>query len=94
VEVLHTTAGFLGYDLPLGDLDFYANGGTHQSGCSTDINCSHVYSYAFYQESVEAPSKKGPQFVGTACETYEDAFYLECKGERDAIFGGPEVKTG
>ncbi|MEE5218308.1 hypothetical protein V2M17_10675, partial [Streptococcus pneumoniae] len=48
VEVLHTTAGFLGYDDPLGHIDFYPNGGSFQNGCGMDISCSHIFGVAFY----------------------------------------------
>ncbi|XP_026319797.1 pancreatic triacylglycerol lipase-like [Hyposmocoma kahamanoa] len=81
VEVLHATAGSFGYDYPLGDLDFYPNGGSQQSGC------------AFYAESLEAEVNDGNKFVGTACETYEEAIELQCFGDRNATFGGTDVKT-
>ncbi|CAG9796752.1 unnamed protein product [Diatraea saccharalis] len=93
VEVLHATAGFLGYDYPLGDIDFYPNGGSIQNGCGIDISCSHVFSIAFYSESVIAPSRNANDFVGTACESYEQAISMSCQGPRDAVFGGPGVKT-
>jgi pancreatic triacylglycerol lipase len=37
VDVIHTCAGLLGYDLPIGQVDFYPNGGDHiQPGCGFD----------------------------------------------------------
>ncbi|KAI8438259.1 hypothetical protein MSG28_010858 [Choristoneura fumiferana] len=93
VEVLHTTSGILGYDYPVGDIDFYPNGGTFQNGCATDSSCSHIYSYVFYAESLNAAGTGGAQFVGTACDSYEDAIAMACNGERDATFGGLAVKT-
>jgi Lipase len=37
VDVIHTCAGLLGYDLPIGHVDFYPNGGDHvQPGCGFD----------------------------------------------------------
>ncbi|XP_030022463.2 pancreatic triacylglycerol lipase [Manduca sexta] len=92
VEVLHTTAGNLGYDYPLGDLDFYPNGGSEQMGCGSDISCSHTYAYAFYAESLTSEINNGNAFVGTACESYEQAIVLACSGDRDATFGGSEPK--
>ncbi|CAH2050167.1 unnamed protein product, partial [Iphiclides podalirius] len=94
VEVLHTTAGLYGYDKPLGDVDFYANGGQYQSGCGSDVSCSHIYAYAFYAESISTEVTNGNKFVGTACVDYESALNLRCTGPRDAIFGGSAVKTG
>ncbi|XP_014362891.2 pancreatic triacylglycerol lipase-like [Papilio machaon] len=93
VEVLHTTAGLKGYDYPLGDLDFYSNGGQAQSGCGTDVSCSHIYSYVFYAESITAEIVAGRRFVGTACQDYETAMNLQCTGPRDSIFGGSATKT-
>ncbi|CAH1639587.1 unnamed protein product [Spodoptera littoralis] len=92
VEVLHATAGVLGYDYPLGDLDFYPNGGTYQTGCGADISCSHILSYAFYAESLTAVG--GSQFVATACESYEEAVSQTCSGDKGVVFGGIGDKTG
>lgn len=94
VEVIHTTGGILGYDYPLGDLDFYPNGGSFQNGCGTDVSCSHIYSYAFYAESITQTVNGGNRFVGTKCESYEDATLMLCSGDRDAVFGGTETKEG
>lgn len=94
VEVLHATAGITGYDYPLGHLDFYPNGGSYQNGCGTDASCSHIYGYAFYAESLTAEVTDGPKFVGTACESYEDAIVLRCSGDRDVVFGGTASKEG
>ncbi|XP_053618388.1 pancreatic triacylglycerol lipase-like [Plodia interpunctella] len=93
VEVLHTTSGVLGYDYPLGDLDFYPNGGAYQNGCFVDVACSHIYSYAFYSESITREVNGGNEFIGTECEDYESARALSCEGERDISFGGTEPKT-
>lgn len=90
---MHTTSGVLGYDYPVGDIDFYPNGGTFQNGCATDSSCSHIYSYVFYAESINAEATGAAQFVGTACDSYEDAIVMACNGARDAVFGGLAVKT-
>ncbi|CAH0592303.1 unnamed protein product [Chrysodeixis includens] len=93
VEVLHATSGILGYDYPLGDIDFYPNGGTYQFGCGIDTSCSLTYGIAFYAESItRSPSANA--FVGTKCENYEEAIAQDCSGERDAVFGGLESKAG
>ncbi|XP_049880939.1 pancreatic triacylglycerol lipase-like [Pectinophora gossypiella] len=93
VEVVHATSGTMGYDYPLGDLDFYPNGGNNQVHCGTDDSCSHIFSYAFYAESLTAEVNGGNKFVGTKCEDYEQARALHCDGDRDATFGGTETKT-
>ncbi|XP_047985216.1 pancreatic triacylglycerol lipase-like [Leguminivora glycinivorella] len=95
VEVLHATSGILGYDYPLGTIDFYPNGGVYQNGCGTDASCSHIYAYAFYAESLAAElnSNTNNQFVGTACDSYEQAIANICSGARDVTFGGTAVKT-
>ncbi|XP_063825810.1 pancreatic triacylglycerol lipase-like [Ostrinia nubilalis] len=93
VEVLHTTAGLLGYDHPLGDLDFYPNGGSFQPGCATDVSCSHTYSYAFYAESLTSQINGGAKFIGTKCDSYSQAITLSCSGARDVTFGGTASKT-
>ncbi|XP_059048083.1 pancreatic triacylglycerol lipase-like [Achroia grisella] len=94
VEVLHTTAGVYGYDYPLGDIDFYPNGGAFQNGCGSDRTCSHTLAYAFYAESFTSQEEGANEFVGTACTNYESAIASTCDGQRDAIFGGRRDKSG
>lgn len=36
VDVIHTNCGGLGQVLPIGTVDFYANGGITQSGCEKE----------------------------------------------------------
>ncbi|CAH0405502.1 unnamed protein product [Chilo suppressalis] len=93
VEVLHTTAGIQGYDLPLGHIDFYPNGGSQQIGCGMDVSCSHVYGVAFYAESIVAPNRGTPNFVGTACDSHQQAMTMRCTGANNVNFGGAAVKT-
>lgn len=92
VEVLHATAGVLGYDYPLGDLDFYPNGGSSQIFCGSDTTCSHMLGYIFYAESIS--TEGGSRFVGTACASYEEAIAQSCTGEKGVVFGGLGDKTG
>ncbi|CAH0404071.1 unnamed protein product [Chilo suppressalis] len=40
-EVIHTNAGALGYMSPLGQVDFYPNGGANMPGCDTN-ECDHA----------------------------------------------------
>ena len=44
VEAIHTSTAFLGYKDPLGDYDFYINGGKTQPGCKKSLDfgsCCH-----------------------------------------------------
>lgn len=36
VDVIHTDAGYYGFQMPLGTVDFYPNGGGIQPGCGSD----------------------------------------------------------
>lgn len=36
VDIIHTDAGFYGFKMPLGTVDFYPNGGGTQPGCGSD----------------------------------------------------------
>ncbi|KZC05204.1 Pancreatic lipase-related protein 2 [Dufourea novaeangliae] len=57
VQVVHTCAGLLGMDSAVGTSDFYANGGSSQPGCSSDLlgSCAHGRSYEYFSESVTNP---------------------------------------
>lgn len=61
VDIIHTNCGVLGQMMPIGTVDFYANGGITQPGCDrTSANkynkywyfCSHERAYKFYAESI------------------------------------------
>ncbi|KAG7310884.1 hypothetical protein JYU34_003716 [Plutella xylostella] len=93
VEVLHTTAGIIGYDRPMGHMDFYPNAGSFQNGCGSDSACSHQLAYVYYAESLTAEVEEGNRFWGTKCESYEDAVLLQCNGEKDNYFGGRALKN-
>ena len=49
VEVLHSNFKGLGFNYPLGSLDFYINGGNYQPGCENSLTeitahyCSHLF---------------------------------------------------
>lgn len=72
VEVLHTSIGMLGIAEPIGDTDFYLNGGTSQPGCEDNDICDHIHALMFYLESVNTRD-----FIGIKCESYE----LMAKGQ-------------
>uniref|UniRef100_A0A336LZ86 CSON008726 protein n=1 Tax=Culicoides sonorensis TaxID=179676 RepID=A0A336LZ86_CULSO len=59
VQVIHTTAGCLGFDLNIGRLDFYPNYRKHthkMPGCGADLlwHCSHSRSYQYFAESINS----------------------------------------
>jgi phosphatidic acid-selective phospholipase A1 len=46
VEVVHTSGGYLGYRDPIGQVDFFPNGGTWpQPGCYMDFVGKFFYYY-------------------------------------------------
>ncbi|XP_050053058.1 pancreatic lipase-related protein 2-like [Aphis gossypii] len=65
VDVLHTNIGLKGKISPLGHLDFYANNGCKQPGC-TDTSCSHVRAVEYFAESINT---KKP-FMAVKCLSY------------------------
>jgi len=76
VEVIHTSAGDLGFIQPLADVDFYPNGGQLQSGCYRNLVkrdwfsvCSHQRSYEFYIESI---SNSNSQFLALQCKSFDE----------------------
>ena len=47
VQIIHTCSGYLGYYLPAGTSDFYANDGRHQPGCGIDLSgTEHTTEYS------------------------------------------------
>ncbi|XP_015584844.1 pancreatic triacylglycerol lipase [Cephus cinctus] len=90
VQVIHTNAGALGYSDPIGDVDFYPNGGRKQAGCVVEwIATSHSRSYRFFAESIN--SKTG--FVATQCESYSKFTSGGCRGNKKEMMGGPKPTT-
>ncbi|KAF2897747.1 hypothetical protein ILUMI_08429 [Ignelater luminosus] len=70
VDVIHTNEGLLGYLGSCGQVDFFPNCGTHQSGClqtgndtkpgdildlpTTAVGCSHLRAVEFFTESINS----------------------------------------
>ncbi|VVC40274.1 Hypothetical protein CINCED_3A008732 [Cinara cedri] len=55
VDVIHSNSGVLGQILPIGTVDFYANGGIRQPGCEHDehpVYCHHHRAYYYFAESI------------------------------------------
>ncbi|XP_071569312.1 pancreatic triacylglycerol lipase [Temnothorax nylanderi] len=65
VHVIHTST--LGLAEPIGDADFYPNGGKNQPGCNViALACAHSRSYEYYAESILNPTgfRAGNVFMG------------------------------
>ncbi|XP_012539038.2 lipase member H isoform X2 [Monomorium pharaonis] len=65
VQIIHTST--LGLVDPLGDADFYPNGGKDQPGCGwIAFACAHSRSYEYYAESILNPTgfRAGEVFMG------------------------------
>lgn len=69
VEVIHTNGGFAGFLKPLGDVDFYPNGGIRMPGCGLDPLriCTHQRAVEYFVESLN--SFVG--FLGQRCANFE-----------------------
>jgi pimeloyl-ACP methyl ester carboxylesterase len=86
VEIIHTNGGLLGFLAPIGDVDFYPNGGIKQLGCLLDLvgACSHARSFKFYAESIN--SQVG--FYGKRCSSFIKFKLGLCKDSHTSIMGG------
>lgn len=76
VETIHTNAGLLGFDSPLGQTAFYPNFGRNQPGCGIDLagSCAHDRAVQFYVESVRFPTA----FWGTRCDNFNSISNNRC----------------
>ncbi|RVE47196.1 hypothetical protein evm_008164 [Chilo suppressalis] len=88
-EVIHSTAGTTGYEPPIGDVDFYPNGGAAMPGCGNNSECSRNRAVYYFAESVHSGG-----FTGVECESHRDALSSSCNGEGRLKMGGLNAKTG
>ncbi|XP_077295056.1 endothelial lipase-like [Arctopsyche grandis] len=96
VQVLHTNAGGMGMRVPVGDIDFYINGGNNQPplfGLICLWTCSHNRAVDIWKFAVENQNK----FVGTQCFNLKEIDRDRCfkKGRKTAILGpdaDPKIK--
>lgn len=100
VVALHTDGGVNGYWRPLGDVDFYANGGfPPQPGCLEGDGhllffrlvkffvvdrCSHLRAPAYLTESIYNPNG----FLSVECDSYVDYILDSCSGSKNITLGG------
>lgn len=93
VEVIHTDGGVLGFNAPIGTIDFYPNGGKHiQPNCANIeemfkeftelVTCSHHKCIEYYTYAV----RRGG-VAATQCGSWEDFKKGECKRNQRAKFG-------
>lgn len=93
VEIIHTNAGNLGVDIPIGNVDFYPNYGSSQPGCTLDVTggCAHGRSYEFFAESIVNRNA----FTAQQCDDYKPSITKKkCPG--NGVFsymGGSPVDT-
>lgn len=88
VEVIHTNAGVSGILLPIGDNDFYPNGGKHMKGCDIkDIGCSHSTSYRYFAYSIGNRNFKAIQ-----CRDFGEILAKKCSNITSLWMGGDEMK--
>nr|XP_051714746.1 lipase member H isoform X2 [Oryctolagus cuniculus] len=76
VDVIHSDTDALGYKEPLGNIDFYPNGGVDQPGCPKTIfeagmqyfKCDHQMSVYLYLSSL----RKNCTITAYPCDSYRD----------------------
>ncbi|XP_059048048.1 lipoprotein lipase-like [Achroia grisella] len=89
VEGIHTDGGRLGIFDPIGDADFYPNGGRHpQPGCLTTV-CSHGRSFTLFASSVITD-----HLQGRLCTDVEQAENVQCSGTVFNMGNGVFTKRG
>ncbi|XP_055528073.1 pancreatic lipase-related protein 2-like [Wyeomyia smithii] len=93
VETIMTNAGLLGIGVPLGQANFYPNGGRTQPGCGIDIsgNCAHGLASTFYIESIGSTVP----FRSTRCASHDEILEGVCTPSGpDANMGGEPSNHG
>lgn len=89
VDVVHTTSLVLGQYKPIGNIDFYPNGGnTKQPGCRYDYVygeiCSHYKAYQFYARSIRSRD----EFKSIKCDKWKDYEQSKCEDSENYTYMG------
>ncbi|XP_060838912.1 pancreatic triacylglycerol lipase-like isoform X1 [Rhopalosiphum padi] len=89
VDVVHTTNLVLGQHKPIGNIDFYPNGGiSNQPGCRYDYVygevCSHFKSYEFYARSIRSRD----EFKSIKCDKWKDYEQSKCEDPKNYTYLG------
>lgn len=90
--VLHTSSG-LGFESPLGVVDFYPNGGKSQPGCGISLmdlvhSCSHSRAYQLFGEAMNSKS-----FVSKKCKSLGEANSQSCSGSGGTLIFNGNVQS-
>ncbi|CRK90495.1 CLUMA_CG004162, isoform A [Clunio marinus] len=82
VEIIHTNSRMTGIGFPIGDADFYPNGGMTQPGCVRHF-CHHDRAPLFFIESINSNN-----FFARACLSFSN-IGRDCIGEEVTMGGEP-----
>jgi len=83
VEVIHTDTEQFGIGYPLGDADFFPNGGTSMPGCLTAV-CDHGQCVHYFVESLNSV-----QLWGRSCSDFAEMQEDQCAGPGHHMGGEP-----
>ncbi|XP_013194664.2 pancreatic triacylglycerol lipase [Amyelois transitella] len=75
VEAIHTDGLYQGIYRPIGDADFYPNGGVNPMPGCVDSGCSHARAYQYFASSIYSN-----HFVGKSCQNIIEAGANRCQG--------------
>lgn len=85
VQVLHTSAGVLGLEVPLGHMDVYANGVlTKQPECSDrsiSLECDHAQAWKLFSASV----MDDHALMGRRCRNWAELNKKRCSGNETMV---------
>lgn len=93
VETMHTDAGRLGFDHPVGHASFFPSFGGIQAGCGIDAAgiCSHNRAWEFFAESV----RNSNGFWATRCSGIDAIRKKKCPSSGgNQIMGGEPINRG